>query len=54
MVLVDGVIANRARCPAFDPAPFVPRISAILRHGLAGRDAASPAPAGHTHSQDKS
>ena len=52
MVMVDGVIANRARCPAFDPAPFVPRISAILRHGLAGQDAASPASAGHTHSQD--
>jgi hypothetical protein len=42
MVLVDGVIANRARCPAFDPAPFVPRISAILRHGLGG----------HAHLQD--
>jgi hypothetical protein len=52
MVMVDGVIANRARCPTFDPAPFVPRISAILRHGLAGRVASSPA-TGHAHLQDK-
>jgi AcrR family transcriptional regulator len=52
MIMVDGVISNRARCPDFDPAPFVPRISAILRHGLAGPGAPSPAPARHSHAQD--
>jgi AcrR family transcriptional regulator len=52
MVLVDGVIANRARCPAFDPAPFVQRISTILRHGLAGHGASTIAPASHSLAQD--
>ncbi|MGL4729265.1 MAG: TetR/AcrR family transcriptional regulator [Bosea sp. (in: a-proteobacteria)] len=36
MVLVDGVVSNRARFPDFDPAPFVARISAIVRLGAAG------------------
>jgi AcrR family transcriptional regulator len=36
MILVDGVIANRARCPDFDPEPFVTRISAIIRLGASG------------------
>jgi TetR/AcrR family transcriptional regulator, repressor for uid operon len=36
MVLVDGVISNRARCPNFDPAPFIERMSAMVRLGVSG------------------
>lgn len=36
MVSVDGVIANRARCPDFNPAPFVARISTMTRLGAQG------------------
>jgi AcrR family transcriptional regulator len=46
VILVDGVIANRARCPDFDPAPFVIRICDVLRHGLGnGASGAAAAPA---------
>ncbi len=37
LVLVDGVIVNRARCADFDPAPFVGRIAAMVRLGASGQ-----------------